>query len=67
MAGINILIDQACIEIEAMIESLDRSEGDEKMRTRLGEIEQAWWNYPTDIQAKFPDHIRQWFQMRRRQ
>ena len=67
MAGINVLIGQTCKEIEAIIKTVKRSDGDEKTWTQLEKIEQAWWTYPTDIRAKFPDHIREWFERRRRE
>ena len=46
MAGINIMVDQACKDIEAMIESLENSVEEERTKQRLDAIESEWWSYP---------------------
>lgn len=66
MAGINIMVDQAYKDIEAMIESLENSVEEERTKQRLDAIESEWWSYPGELRKKFPDHIQQWFENRRR-
>jgi len=58
VSGITIVLRQACKDIEALVEGHERFDGDERIKQRLEDMERAWWTYPSNIRAKFPDHIR---------